>query len=228
MASHLEMAVEENIGRGISAEEARSAGLVSRFGGIQQSRETAPRSARIAVARCLDAGFAFHLPHIEARLRRSRLSAVLILALGIGANIAVFSVVNTILLRPLPFRDSATLVRIVEKDPKAGRIQQNLYGGCHSGFSATEPLVSIGQRLFRLYRTGQFQAGRKLSQPVPVTGILVAGRFLSNTGVKPSLGRLFKSRRICQTRSARGGVELMLLETPICTAIPALSDGLSI
>src|SRR5690242_20897201 len=46
--------------------------------------------------------------------------AVVILALGIGANIAVFSVVNTILLRPLPFPDAQKLVRIVEKDPKAG------------------------------------------------------------------------------------------------------------
>src|ERR1700733_15096490 len=46
--------------------------------------------------------------------------AGLFLALGIGANVAVFSVVNTILLRPLPFRDSQQLVRIVEKNPAAG------------------------------------------------------------------------------------------------------------
>jgi hypothetical protein len=68
MASHLEMAMEENIRRGMSAEEARRQALV-RFGGVQQSLELHRESTRIALARRLDAGFTFHLPHTEARLR---------------------------------------------------------------------------------------------------------------------------------------------------------------
>jgi hypothetical protein len=66
---------------------------------------------------------AWDLSYAFRTLGRDRgfaLIAVLILALGIGANIAVFSVVNTILLRSLPFPDAQRLVRIVEKNPTSG------------------------------------------------------------------------------------------------------------
>src|SRR6185437_3071230 len=118
MAAHLEMAVEENIRRGMSAEEARRQAIV-RFGGVQQSLELHRESRGLPSLDVLtqDLRFTFRT------LRRDygfTMIAVLILALGIAANITVFSVVNTILLRPLPFPDSQQLVRIVEKDPKAG------------------------------------------------------------------------------------------------------------
>ena len=48
------------------------------------------------------------------------LVAVITLALGIGANTAIFSLVNSILLRPLPFRDPDRLVRMVQASPKLG------------------------------------------------------------------------------------------------------------
>src|SRR5690242_7880166 len=118
MASHLEMAVEENVRRGMSAEEARRQAIV-RFGGVQQSLELHRESRGLPWLDVLtqDLRFTFRT------LRRDysfTMIAVLILALGIAANITVFSVVNAILLRPLPFPHSQDLVRIVEKNVQYG------------------------------------------------------------------------------------------------------------
>ncbi len=118
IASHLQMAVEENMARGLPAREARRQAL-TRFGGVQQARETHRETRGLPWLDVL----VQYLRFTFRTLRRDRaftIVAVLILALGIGANIAVFSVVNTIVLRPLPFRDSQQLVRITEKDPGAG------------------------------------------------------------------------------------------------------------
>src|SRR5438270_5065189 len=129
-------------------------------------------------------------------LRRDRgftIVAVLILALGIGANIAVFSVVNTILLRPLPFRDPQRLVRIVQKNPKAGESSKTYTADATQDFqqqnrsfqSVSGYFAFTGPDNFKLVGNGQ---------PVPVTGILVAEGFFQTLGVEPPLGRLFNSQ----------------------------------
>ncbi|MBU6399905.1 MAG: ABC transporter permease [Verrucomicrobia bacterium] len=123
--------------------------------------------------------------------------AVLILALGIGANIAVFSVVNTILLRPLPFPEAQRLVRIVEKNPASGESsktytadatqdfqQQNHSFQSVSGYFAFTPPDNL-----KLVGNGQ---------PVPVTGLLVAEGFFQTLGIEPSLGRLFNPEEFVQ------------------------------
>src|SRR5208283_5231796 len=107
MAAHLELAIEENLQRGMPAEEARRQALI-RFGGVEQAKQRHREARGLPGLDMLvqDVRFTFRT------LRRDRvftLVAVLILALGIGANVAVFSVVNTILLRPLPFRDPQQL-----------------------------------------------------------------------------------------------------------------------
>jgi predicted permease len=117
--------------------------------------------------------------------------AVLILSLGIGANVAVFSVVNTILLRPLPFRDSQQLVRIVEKNPAAGESSKTYSADAtedieqqnHSFQSVSGYFAFTGPDNFKL-------VGR--DQPVPLTGILVSKGFFQTLAVEPALGRLFK------------------------------------
>jgi predicted permease len=195
MAAHLEMAVEENLSRGMSAEEARRQALV-RFGGVQQALERHRESRTLPWVDVLrqDLRFAFRM------LRRDSgfaVVAVLILALGIGANIAVFSVVNTILLRPLPFRDPQQLVRIVEKDPKAGESSktytadatQDFQQQNHSFQSVSGYFAFSGPDNFKLIGNGQ---------PTPATGLLVADGFFQTLGVEPSLGRLFRPEEFVQ------------------------------
>lgn len=123
--------------------------------------------------------------------RAFALIAVLILALGIGANIAVFSVVNTILLRPLPFRAPQQLVRIVEKDPKAGESSKTYSADATQDFQEQNHSFQSVSGYFAFTGPGNYKLIGK-SQPLPVTGILVAEKFFETLGVTPSIGRLFR------------------------------------
>src|SRR6202142_2196161 len=110
MSAHLEMATEENMRSGMSQEDARRRAFIQ-FGGVQQARERHSESRGLPWLDVLMQELPFSFRTLMRNLGFT-IVAVLILALGIGANIAVFSVVNTILLRPLPFRDSRRLAWI--------------------------------------------------------------------------------------------------------------------
>ena len=190
MALHIEMAIEENMRRGLSSEEARRQALVQ-FGGVQQARERHRGSRGLPWLDVLtqDLRFTFRV------LRRDHafaIVAVLILALGIGANVAVFSVVNTILLRPLPFPAAEQLVRIVQKNPKAGESSKTYTADATQDFQNLNRSFQSVSGYFAFTGPDNFKLLGG-DQPAPLTGILVAAGFFQTLGVQPSVGRLFRS-----------------------------------
>jgi predicted permease len=191
MASHLEMAVEENIRRGMSAEEAQRQALV-RFGGIQQSLELHRESRGLPWLDVLTQDLRFTLRTLKRDYGFTTV-AVLIVALGIAANITVFSVVNTILLRPLPFPNAQQLVRIVEKNPQAGESSKTYTADATQDFQQQNHSFQSVSGYFAFTGPDNFKLIGN-SQPVPATGILAAEGFFQTLGVEPSIGRLFKSQ----------------------------------
>jgi predicted permease len=126
-------------------------------------------------------------------LRRDRVFsavAMLILALGIGANIAVFSVVNTILLRPLPFPNPEKLVWIAPPPTKCGFSCETYSSDAYEGLREQNRSLEDVAGYFPFSGSDNCRlTGR--GEPVASTGIIVTGNFFQVLGVRPALGRLF-------------------------------------
>ena len=188
MAAHLEMAIEENLQRGMTPEEARRQALI-KFGGVSQAKELHRETRGLPF---LDV-FMQDLRYTVRTLGRDRgftAVAVLILAIGIGANVAVFSVVNTILLRPLPFANPQKLVWIAPPPTKCGFSCETYSADAFEDFHAMNHSFEDVAGYFAFSTEDNFRLmGR--GEPVPATGIYVTQTFFQVLGVQPSLGRLF-------------------------------------
>ena len=110
MAAHLELATEENLRRKMTPDEARRQSLIQ-LGGVEQVRERHREARGLPSLETLvkDLHFAFRGMHRDVG---TTVLAILIAGGGIGSASTVFSVVNALLLRPLPFRDPGRLVWI--------------------------------------------------------------------------------------------------------------------
>jgi putative ABC transport system permease protein len=131
--------------------------------------------------------FAYHLRHAIRLLMRDRgftAAAVLTLALGVGANAAVFAVVEAVLLRPLPYTDADTLVILNHRDARTGVTKEFIaigdYVDLASQQSAFAAVGAYGGRQVTVFNLGE---------PFRVAALQASAGALEALGVRPILGR---------------------------------------
>src|SRR6266481_3893643 len=114
--SHLAHAQDANSARGLSSEEARRQAYV-RFGNPRSTRERVWRYRSFPWLDDLWRDLRFALRGL-GKTPGFTLIAILVIAVGIGVNTAVFSVVNTVLLKPLTYPDPQSLVQLMNASPR--------------------------------------------------------------------------------------------------------------
>lgn len=190
IAAHMEFAVEDNMRQGMSEEAARRQALI-RFGGVVQAKELQRQTRGLPWMDVLGQDLRFTL----RTLRREpgfTIVAVLILALAIGANIAVFSVVNTLLLRPLPFAKAQELVWIAPPPTKCGLSCATYSTDAYDQFRTHTRSFQDVTGYFAF--SGTDNLSLKLGgAPIPATSVDVIANFFQVLGVRPALGRAFTS-----------------------------------
>src|SRR5215203_2262095 len=113
--------------------------------------------------------------------------AVIALALGIGANTAIFSLVNGVLLRPLPFPDAARIIYFDGKNPTQGITESNISFLDFTDWSQQTDLFASTAA----YWTGNANLSAEGAEPERVPRAGVTTGFFSVLGVQPFLGRTF-------------------------------------
>jgi predicted permease len=188
LAAHVEFAIEENMERGMPFEEARRQALIS-MGGIEQAREKHRETRGLMTLDILlhDLKYTFRTLGRDPGFTTV---AILILALAIGANVAVFSVVNTLLLRPLPFAAPEQLVWIAPPPTKCGLSCATYSTDAYDEFRVQSRSYQDVTGYFAFSSPGNLSLDLG-GAPIPATSIDVIANFFEVLGVQPAMGRLF-------------------------------------
>ena len=197
--SFVEMSTADRIREGVSPTEARRLALAE-IGGVESMKEIVRAGRHGALLDDLgrDVRYAFRL------LARQRMFAAVIvgtLALGIGANVALFSVVNSVLLRPLPYHEPDRLVRLASTD-QANNLTR-------VGFSYSRFLeVQQRQQVFSDLALSAGNAFTLIGRGVPeqVIGLQASATLLPTLGLQPIIGRNFSP-----DEDRRGGPRVVLI-----------------
>jgi predicted permease len=182
LETHVALHAADGIRAGLAPVEARRQALI-RLGGAEQTRQAYRERSKLPFLETLgqDAAYAFRV------LRKNpgfAFITILTLALGIGANTALFSIVNSVLLNPLPYPRADELVAVHESKANfdQGSISYPNFRDWQRNNKSFAALAIAHQRRFTFTGTGDAER---------IPGDYISSDFFSLLGVKPVLGRLF-------------------------------------
>ncbi len=185
MRHHLELQARENVDAGMSPEEARYAAL-RQFGHVEGIKETCrdQRGLRWLEEALQDVRFGFR------QLRKNpgfTAIALLILGLGVGVNTSMFTALQAVMVRPLPYPDSDRLVQLFSTSPGSARGSHSVpnFLDCEAQAGVFEHMGALTWKPFNLAEPGQ-PAER-------INGLQVSSGFFPALGIQPALGRLFSA-----------------------------------
>lgn len=203
--AHLDLEIQDCLARGLTMEQARETARRN-FGNATAIREKASETWSFAFLE----NFLRDSAHAARILRQSpgfTVAALLTLALGIGGNTLMFSVIHAVLLKPLPYRDPARLVRLSEDNPRnnvkdAGFTQERFDAIRSSSRSFSE----LGA-YFIAFENITLSGG---AGPMVLRGARVSHNFLDILGVAPALGRGFLPEE-----DRRGGAPVAMISSEL-------------
>src|SRR5271170_5988894 len=183
--AHLELLTEEKQQQGMTPDQARRAARIE-LGGVEQVKEEVRAVRRGAWLEALRQDVRFG----ARMLRRSpgfTIVAVLTLALGIGGTSAIFTVMNAVLLRPLPYQDAHALFVLGEKTPEMfqGSVSVLNYRDWREQNRTFSEMA--------IWRSGHNMNFQGTSGPRRILARQVSASFFPALGVSPLLGRNFLS-----------------------------------
>jgi putative ABC transport system permease protein len=182
---HLDRAIAENMARGMSTKEARTAALRA-FGNPALLRDQAHSTWNWDSLEQLIRDFGYGLRTLR-RTPGFALIAILVMGLGIGANVALFTIVHSVLLKPLPFKDPDRLMMLYEtrlKSDDYNVVAGGVYAAWKEQNRSFSKLALVGDSQYAL-------SGGGGQLPEKLNGAPISWNLLTTLGVKPALGRDF-------------------------------------
>jgi putative ABC transport system permease protein len=179
---HLERQVADHVAAGMNVEEARRSAQLE-FGGLERVKEEVRDTRWETHLDNLFRDFRFALRMLRKSTGFAGV-AIATLALGMGATTAIFSVVNAVLLKPLPFAQPERLIKLEERHPDwaSPEFTYANFADVANSTRTLEKLAAYRSWLFTLSGDGE---------PENVDGYRVSAQFFNVLGVSPQLGRTF-------------------------------------